>query len=123
MLGIHGFEAYGLEFSANAIAVAREYARSTITNGKQLASQVDMRVNCVSGGSVQFLTGDFFERAWQSSLPFEPVQFDLVYDYTVALSKRRTFKNALRKLTVPTISSFALCCPRREKPGRTGWRR
>lgn len=83
MLAEHGFEAWGLEVSAQAVKSAEEYARSVkgyAANGKS-----HVEANSSEPGRVNFVVGDFFAPEWQSSLPFADEKFDLVYDYTVSL--------------------------------------
>ncbi|KAF3902889.1 hypothetical protein AA313_de0208643 [Arthrobotrys entomopaga] len=81
MLGLHGFDAYGLEVSAKAVETAKEYANTELISpsahhyGDQKA---DYRV-----GSAKFVLGDFFKKDWEINCGLEDGQkFDLIYDYT-----------------------------------------
>lgn len=76
-----GFEAWGLEISEHAVQIAEDYARkSKIDTG---STNVQLHAPNERACDAKFILGDFFAHEWQSSLPFEPAKFDLVYDYTV----------------------------------------
>ncbi len=80
MLAQHGFEAWGLEYSAEAVRIAKEHALVA-----KAGSEAGPYGRQATARAVNFIQGDFFSYEWQASLPFEPTQFDLVYDYTVYL--------------------------------------
>ncbi|PLN85831.1 S-adenosyl-L-methionine-dependent methyltransferase [Aspergillus taichungensis] len=83
MLALHGFDAYGVEISATAVAEARKYAAAEMSRpqeynfGQALSQTRD-------AGSATFVVGDFFETGWKrgEEVLDAEIEFDLVYDYT-----------------------------------------
>lgn len=94
MLAQNGFESYGLEVSQAAVNAATKH----FGFGADTASH-DSRDTGNPGvpGThelTHFRRGDFFESDWQKALPFEPGQFDLVYDYTFLCALHPTLRKA-----------------------------
>lgn len=87
MLSLHGYIVTGLEISAKGIETAKEYAQNELSapqsyNFRSIASTTSTGSSkSDSGGSVEFIQGDFFEE----SESFRG-QFDVIYDYTVSPS-------------------------------------
>ncbi|PKY00968.1 thiopurine S-methyltransferase family protein [Aspergillus campestris IBT 28561] len=84
MLSLHGFDAYGLEVSATAVAEAKAYATKELTapqaynfgHGPKIGDWPP--THSADRGVVEFLQGDFFATDWSHN----DMKFDLVYDYT-----------------------------------------
>lgn len=70
-----GYDAYGLEISANAIKACQDHAKKEYYTYLERAAGSE-------AGSYTFVQGDFFKDAWVKELNAEH-GFDLVYDYTV----------------------------------------
>lgn len=84
MLALHGFDAYGLEISADAVATAKAYAASEMAAPSRHNFSKAGSDNLVSYGEVKFLQGDFFRRDWETTAPLDDgTKFDMIYDYTV----------------------------------------
>jgi len=84
MLALHGFDAYGLEISADAVTTAEAYAASEMTAPSKHNFSKAGNDNRVSYGEVKFLQGDFFRRDWEATAPLDgETKFDMIYDYTV----------------------------------------
>lgn len=87
MLALHGFDAYGLEISSGAVAVAEAYAASELSQPSAYNFCDSASNTRETPGHVSFLRGDFFQKDWEANVPLESgMKFDLVYDYTVTLS-------------------------------------
>ncbi|OBT85058.1 hypothetical protein VE02_07153 [Pseudogymnoascus sp. 03VT05] len=83
MLALHGFDAYGLEISADAVATAKAYAASEMAAPSRHHFSKAGSDNLVSYGEVKFLQGDFFRRDWEATVPLDDgTKFDMIYDYT-----------------------------------------
>ncbi|KAJ6784571.1 hypothetical protein PWT90_06491 [Aphanocladium album] len=75
LLASFGFDAYGLECSAAAVAACR--AEEAKNHGWQ-----QVRDENVGKGKVFFVRGDFFDDAWLKEIGVPRKGFDLIYDYT-----------------------------------------
>jgi SAM-dependent methyltransferase len=75
LLAAHGYDAYGLEISPNALEEARKLEKEMV--GKEIYKSK------VEGGSVTWVSGDFFEDGFLKDVNGEG-KFDLIYDYTVS---------------------------------------
>ncbi|KAH9203791.1 thiol methyltransferase [Leptodontidium sp. 2 PMI_412] len=83
MLAQHGFDAYGLEISTDAIAAAEAYSTSEMDAPSAYNFARAGRDSPGTAGGVTFLQGDFFQRDWELATPLEgDAKFDLIYDYT-----------------------------------------
>ncbi|PLB40682.1 thiopurine S-methyltransferase family protein [Aspergillus candidus] len=82
MLALHGFDAYGLEISATAVAEARKYAAVEMSCPQEYNfGHAQSQTRDV--GSAIFAVGDFFESEWEGQGILDArVKYDLVYDYT-----------------------------------------
>lgn len=76
LLASFGYDAYGLEVSADAVKSAEAFAQTDFTKYTATGSYH----GC---GTYKFILGDFFDDKWQSDLS-SPRDFDLIYDYTVS---------------------------------------
>lgn len=89
MLALHGFDAYGLEISTDAVAAAQAYYASEMAapsayNFSRAGSGSGSGSPGTAGGAT-FFQGDFFQRDWELATPLEgDAKFDLIYDYTVS---------------------------------------
>lgn len=78
MLALHGFDAYGLEISADAVTAAEAYSASEVGAPSAHNFSSANRDSLGTPGGVTFFQGDFFN-------PLEgDMKFDLIYDYTVS---------------------------------------
>jgi SAM-dependent methyltransferase len=80
LLASFGYDAYGLEISATAVAKCNEFA-------KQHAHEYPPQPGSSSGGGggvgkVAFIHGDFFDDSWRQQVEGGST-FELLYDYTV----------------------------------------
>lgn len=77
LLASFGYDAYGVEASANAVKACEKHAA-------EQADKYPARNTEVGSGSVKFVFGDFFKDEWIAGVNGELREgFDLVYDYTV----------------------------------------
>lgn len=77
LLSSFGYDAYGLEASANAVKACKEYAEKE-------DAKYPVRNEETGRGAVRFLYGDFFKDDWVREIgDGNEVKFDLIYDYTV----------------------------------------
>ena len=77
LLASFGYDAYGVEASANAVKACEKYAA-------EQADKYPARNTEVGSGSVKFVYGDFFKDEWIADVDGGLREgFDLVYDYTV----------------------------------------
>ncbi len=77
LLASWGYEAYGLEIASTALEAARK-VEAEMSGQKEYETKRE-------GGSVTWLSGDFFEDGFLKNVQGEG-KFDLIYDYTVGLS-------------------------------------
>tara|TARA_R110002060_G_scaffold65027_1_gene74036 strand:- start:3039 stop:3332 length:294 start_codon:yes stop_codon:yes gene_type:complete len=85
MLAHHGFDAYGLEISTDAVAAAKAYSAPEIVAPSAYNFHTAARDSLGTAGRVSFLQGDFFQRDWELATSLEgDAKFDLIYDYTVS---------------------------------------
>jgi len=83
MLAHHGFDAYGLEISTDAVAAAKAYSAPEIVAPSAYNFHTAARDSLGTAGRVSFLQGDFFQRDWELATSLEgDAKFDLIYDYT-----------------------------------------
>ena len=75
LLASFGYDAVGLEISANAVQSCEEEKRA---NGTKYA----VRDESVGAGESRFIVGDFFADEWLREVE-GPGKFELIYDYTV----------------------------------------
>jgi hypothetical protein len=84
MLVQHGFDAYGLEISATAVAAAHAYSAPEMDAPSAYNFSLGHRSQPDPVGQTTFLKGDFFQRDWEETATLEDAAtFDLIYDYTV----------------------------------------
>ncbi len=84
MLALHGFDAYGLEISSTAVATAKAYAASEMTQPSAHNFSSTANGPQETAGPVTFLHGDFFQSDWEDGMILNAsLKFDLIYDYTV----------------------------------------
>jgi len=77
LLASFGYDAYGVEASANAVKMCEKHAA-------EQADKYPARNTEVGSGSVKFVLGDFFKDKWIAGVDGGLREgFDLVYDYTV----------------------------------------
>lgn len=115
MLAQHGFDVYGLEISATAVATAQAYSVQQMDASSAYNFSLGRHEPADAAGQVNFLQGDFFQRDWERAVNLEGhAKFDLIYDYTVrrdSLTKPRiSFSNIL--------SFYVRSCQRRGKVGQ-----
>ncbi|KAL2013919.1 hypothetical protein VTN00DRAFT_1444 [Thermoascus crustaceus] len=94
VLGLHGFDAYGLDISSTGVAAAEREVR---IDGAAAATGIydygdenhhnnnggPLRAPSLSPGSATFTQGDFFKSDWvNKALEDEEAKFDVIYDYT-----------------------------------------
>ncbi|KAG9238140.1 thiol methyltransferas-like protein [Amylocarpus encephaloides] len=70
LLDEHGYDAYGLESSKNALIAAKEIEKQAKATGQYIGR-----------GDVNWVDGDFFDDGWLIEVQGEK-KFDLIYDYT-----------------------------------------
>lgn len=88
MLALHGFDAYGLEISSTAVAMAEAYAEEQIKDPAEYHfanKDKDKGKPSANRGKVAFVQGDFFQSDWETKVEDGSDRFDLIYDYTVSL--------------------------------------
>ena len=77
LLASFGYDAYGVEASANAVKACEKHAA-------EQADKYPARNTEVGSGSVKFVFGDFFKDEWIAGVDGGLMEgFDLIYDYTV----------------------------------------
>jgi hypothetical protein len=104
MLALHGFDAYGLEISTDAVAAAEAYSASEMGAPSAYSFSRAGSDTPGSAGGVTFLQGDFFQRDWELATPLEgDAKFDLIYDYTV--SPISDWNLTFLKILVPMCAS------------------
>ena len=77
LLASFGYDAVGLEVSAEAVRVCREYAR-------EHGEKYPVRDESVGAGRVSFVEGDFFKDDWLKEVIEGEPGFELFYDHTVS---------------------------------------
>src|SRR5205809_451712 len=86
LLALHGFDAYGLDASSTAVAMAQDYASSEMKNPSSMyfsmLSDEEIAAYRQKRGDARFFEANFFEDDWAGR--DAPRWFDLVYDYTVS---------------------------------------
>jgi hypothetical protein len=80
LLSSWGYDAYGLDVSQKALEGARQ------TEKEAEGQDIYKTKEGVQKGDVTWLSGDFFKNEFLKNVEGEP-NFDLIYDYTVCLSK------------------------------------
>lgn len=75
LLAAHGYDAWGLEASENAIKAARKH-----TDEARWSEDYRTVNEKVGRGRINFVYGDFFKDEWEKDTEGEG--FDLIYDYT-----------------------------------------
>jgi SAM-dependent methyltransferase len=81
LLASFGYDAYGLEISATAVAKCNEFARQH-AHDDEYAPQPGSG----GGGKAVFIHGDFFDDSWRQQVE-GGATFELLYDYTVSRKK------------------------------------
>jgi SAM-dependent methyltransferase len=78
LLASFGYDAVGVDGSEIAITACKELAAGSL-------DKYPLQKGVKERGSMTFLTGDFFSKAWEAEMPFHSdfEGFDFVYDYTV----------------------------------------
>ena len=75
LLAAFGYDAYGLEYSSVAIEACKK-------NEEEVGGK-DVYESRVEGGSVTWLSGDFWADDWFDNVDGD-AEFDVIYDYTVS---------------------------------------
>jgi len=118
LLASFGYDSYGVEASANAVAACEKYA-------EEAAEQYMARDMDVGSGSVKFVYGDFFKDDWVGEVDGGLGQgFDVVYDYTFLCalppSLRPTWAARQSQLLAPTGRLICLEFPTHTSPASGG---
>lgn len=80
LLASLGYDAYGVEASANAVKACEKHAA-------EQAERYPARDTEVGSGGVKFVLGDFFKDEWLAGVDGGLGEgFDLIYDYTVGVA-------------------------------------
>lgn len=86
----HGYDAYGIEISENAIKIAEEYLK---TPGEgPLEGEYKLKDEQLGRGHTKALLGDFFKDEWVDGAGGIGEGFDVIYDNTVGMALIRGFR-------------------------------
>lgn len=107
MLALHGYDAYGLDFSPKAVEMARANAEKELADPKEYnfsdAAHRDQYLQR-KPGQVKFVSGDFFGKDWESDCCSSDDSdfggFDLISDYTVSRCSLTVKSNSACCLTL-----------------------
>ncbi|KAG2418137.1 hypothetical protein HFD88_001238 [Aspergillus terreus] len=119
LLASFGYDAYGLEYSAAAVAQCKQ---EEAKNG----DKYPVRDAEIGRGKIVFVQGDFFKNDWLEALQLPLNCFDLIYDYTFfcALNPSMRPDWALRhtQLLAPSPNGNLICLefPRHKDPSKPG---
>jgi len=118
LLASFGYDAYGVEASANAVKACEKYAA-------EQADKYPARNTEVGSGSVKFVFGDFFKDEWIAGVDGGLKEgFDLVYDYTFLCALPPTLRPAwsdrMSSLLSPTGRLICLEFPTYKPPSTGG---
>lgn len=118
LLASFGYDAYGIEASANAVKACERHAA-------EQADKYPARNTEVGSGSVKFVFGDFFKDGWIASVNGGLREgFDLVYDYTFLCALpptlRPTWSDRMSSLLSPTGRLICLEFPTYKPPSTGG---
>lgn len=83
LLAAHGYDAYGIEVSENAVNAAEEWLKNP---GEGKEGEYKTRDEAVGRGVAKAVLGDFFKDDWASAAGGIGAGFDLIYDCTVCAS-------------------------------------
>lgn len=89
LLSSFGFDTVGLDVSERAMADALKNAESI-----DLDEVYPLKGEAQQRGTFKFLVGDFFGTDWVAEAGVEGGEFDLIFDYTVSLPRRRKSRTA-----------------------------
>ncbi|KAF2260913.1 S-adenosyl-L-methionine-dependent methyltransferase [Lojkania enalia] len=79
LLAAHGYDAYGLEVSENAVKAAAEYLQNP---GEGKEGENCIKDEKIGKGSTKAILGDFFKDDWAEAAGGIGEGFDLIYDIT-----------------------------------------
>lgn len=116
LLASFGYDAYGVEASANAVKACEKHAAEQADKYPARNTEV---------GSVKFVFGDFFKDEWIAGVNGELREgFDLVYDYTFLCALpptlRPTWSDRMSSLLSPTGRLICLEFPTYKPPSTGG---
>lgn len=80
LFAAYGYDAFGLEGSANAVKAAEGFGADAEKRLEYAAKNGE-----VGKGAVKFVHGDFYTEEWEKEVGGS---FDVIYDYTVSLISR-----------------------------------
>lgn len=86
LLAAHGYDAYGMEISENAVKSAQEWLKNP-GEGKEGENKV--RDEELGKGVAKVLLGDFFKDDWAQEAGGIGDGFDLIYDCTVSQAQKQ----------------------------------
>ena len=125
LLAAHGWDAVGLEVSAEAVKSA-EAIREPIEGGKVTGyAAVDKELG---KGEARFVVGDFFKDDWLKEIGAEAEEaFDLIYDYTVSSSPLSSLQDGVWSFWIShaDVACDSSCAPSPSscvRVGRRPWR-
>jgi methyl halide transferase len=80
LLKSFGYDAVGLEYSEAAVKACQIYE-------EEHGSEYQLQEKALGEGTAQFVVGDFFKDNWLQEKAGIEGPFDLIYDYTVSISR------------------------------------
>jgi SAM-dependent methyltransferase len=83
LFAAHGYNAYGLEVSPNAVNAATTYLEEEAGEGP-LEGEYKVRDESVGRGNRSCVEGDFFEDGWFQEVGGSAGSWDIIYDNTVS---------------------------------------
>ncbi|OCL08883.1 putative thiol methyltransferase [Glonium stellatum] len=118
LLASLGYDAYGVEASANAVKACEKHAA-------EQAERYPARDTEVGSGGVKFVLGDFFKDEWLAGVDGGLGEgFDLIYDYTFLCALPPAFRPAwsdrMSSLLSPTGRLICLEFPTYKPPSTGG---